>query len=151
MLEDRSGKDVAFLADNTQKFIEAARKRPEIAGVNTTFIASVPQSSCDVDRDKVLKQGVDLGDVYQTLQTFMGGVVNYFNRFGRHVAGLCSSRGRVSDRRRERRPVLRAQRRRQMVPLSALVTIEPTSGPEFTMRYNLLPVRPIIVSAKPGL
>jgi len=84
VLEDRSGRDIDFLVTNTQKFMEAARKRPEIARVDTTFIPSVPQIFARVDRDKVLKQGVNLSDVYQTLQSFMGGVmVNFFNRFGR--------------------------------------------------------------------
>ena len=84
MLEDRGGKDVQFLADNVNKFIAAARKRPEIGRSNTTFLPSVPQQFVDVDRDKALKQGVAINDVYSTIQAFMGGLfVNYFNRFGR--------------------------------------------------------------------
>ena len=84
ILQDRSGKDIAFLAENTQKFIEAAKKRPELASVTTTFIPTVPQLFVDVDRDKVLKQGVNIADVYKVLQSFMGsGFINYFNRFGR--------------------------------------------------------------------
>src|SRR5204862_2238433 len=73
ILEDRAGKDVSFLAENTAKFIEAARKRPEIGGLTTTLQPSVPQVYMNVDRDKALAQGVDLGGVYQTLQCFMGG------------------------------------------------------------------------------
>jgi HAE1 family hydrophobic/amphiphilic exporter-1 len=84
VLEDRAGKDVVFLAENTEKFLAAAKKRPEIAGVYTTGLPSVPQIYVDVDRDKVLKQGVLLSDVYKTLQAYMGsGFINYFNRFGR--------------------------------------------------------------------
>src|SRR6266550_4349353 len=84
MLEDRSGQGVEFLAQNTDRFLQAARQRPEFASLTSTFIPSAPQVFADVDRDKVLKQGVDLDSVYQTLQTFMGGLfVNYFNRFGR--------------------------------------------------------------------
>ncbi|MFZ4701259.1 MAG: efflux RND transporter permease subunit, partial [Candidatus Methylumidiphilus sp.] len=84
VLEDRGGNDVAWLAQNTQKFIEAANKRPELARVMTTGLPSVPQIFVDVDRDKVLKQGVQLSDVYKTLQAYMGsGFINYFNRFGR--------------------------------------------------------------------
>src|SRR6266481_3627626 len=84
ILEDRAGKDVAFLAQNVKTFLEAARKRPELATLIPTFLPNVPQVFVNVDRDKVLKQGIDLGQVYQTLQTFMGGFfVNYFNRFGR--------------------------------------------------------------------
>src|SRR5438309_4479247 len=84
ILEDRAGKDVAFLAQNLKTFLEAARKRSELAGLSTTFLPTVPQVFVKVDRDKVIKQGIDLASVYQTLQTFMGGFfVNYFNRFGR--------------------------------------------------------------------
>ena len=84
LLQDRAGKDIGFLAENLQKFMAAAQKRPELAGLFSTFLPNVPQLFVDVDRDKVLKQGIDIGEVYQTLQTFMGGYfVNYFNRFGR--------------------------------------------------------------------
>ncbi|HMF78892.1 MAG TPA: efflux RND transporter permease subunit, partial [Bryobacteraceae bacterium] len=84
MLEDRSGKDLPFLTANVDKFIAAAKKRPELVGTSTTYLPSVPQQFVDVDRAKVIRQGVAVGDVYQTLQAFMGGyLVNYFNRFGR--------------------------------------------------------------------
>ena len=84
VLEDRAGKDIQFLADNLNKFLAAARKRPEIGTISTTFLPSVPQRFIQVDRDKVLKQGVALTDVYQTIQAYMGGLfINYFNDFGR--------------------------------------------------------------------
>src|SRR5260370_6069274 len=83
VLEDRAGKDIGFLSRNLKAFLEAARNRPELAGLTTTFLPSVPQIFVKVDRDKVLKQGIDPGQVYQTLQPFIGGFfVNYFNRFG---------------------------------------------------------------------
>ena len=84
MLEDRAGRDVQFLANNLAKFLAAARKRPEIGLLSTTFLPSVPQKFVNVDRDKVLKQGVAITDVYNTIQAFMGGLfINYFNDFGR--------------------------------------------------------------------
>src|SRR5882672_4323882 len=62
----------------------AARERPELAGVFSQFSANTPQLFADVDRDKVLKQGVAVADVYQTLQAYFGGLfLNQFNRFGR--------------------------------------------------------------------
>src|ERR1041385_6925934 len=70
VLEDRAGKDVAFLSQNLQTFLAAARKRPELSGMITTFLPNVPQVFVNVDRDKVIKQGIDLAQVYQTLQTF---------------------------------------------------------------------------------
>ena len=84
MLEDRSGSDVQFLAKNLGTFMKPPASGPEIASLSTTFLPSVPQEFVDVDRDKVLKQGVTLSDVYRTIQAFMGGYfINYFNRFGR--------------------------------------------------------------------
>src|SRR5437660_234511 len=84
VLEDRAGKEVEFLADNLNQFLAAARKRPELAAVNTTFLPRVPQQFINVDREKVLKQGVAISEVYQTIQAFMGGLfLNYFNDFGR--------------------------------------------------------------------
>ena len=83
-LQDRTGGTVATLDETLQKFLAEARKRPELAIVGYAVRAAVPQLFADVDRDKVLKHGVALGDVYQTLQTFLGGLyVNQFNRFGR--------------------------------------------------------------------
>ncbi len=112
VLEDRAGKDIPFLAANVAKYMEAARKRPEIASINTTFLPTVPQLYVNVDRDRVLKQGVDLAEVYKTLQTFMGGYfVNYFNRFGRQWQVYVRSRRRIPDSRRKPGPVLRAQPR----------------------------------------
>src|SRR5258708_40225795 len=83
-LQDQGGGSVDFLYQNLQRFLTAARKRPELQNVNAVFRAGVPQVYVDVDRDKVLKQGVPIGDVYQTLQAFLGAIyVNQFNRFGR--------------------------------------------------------------------
>ena len=78
VLEDRVGKEISFLTENTQKFLAAVRRRPEIASASTTLLADVPQVYADVNRDKTIMQGVDLGEVYRTLQSFMGGVlINY--------------------------------------------------------------------------
>jgi len=137
MLEDRSGQGIEFLAQHTDRFLQAARQRPEFARLTTTFIPSAPQVFADVDRDKVLAQGVDLGSVYQTLQAFMGGLfVNYFNRFGRVWQVYVQAEG---DFRTEAKNVRQFRVRNtdgQLVPLSTVVTMEPTSGPEFTMRFN---------------
>ena len=137
ILEDRSGKDIAFLAENTQKFMEAARKRPEISRIDTTFIPEVPQVFARVDREKVLKQGVNLSDVYQTLQAFMGGVmVNYFNRFGRTWQVYVEAEGEFRTQAENVGQFYVRNNSGDMVPLSALVTIDTYHGPEFTMRYN---------------
>ena len=83
-LQDRSGGSIDFLDRNLQLFLAECRKRPELVGVNSQFSAQTPQIFAAVDRDKALKQGVAIGDVYQALQATLGGLyVNQFNRFGR--------------------------------------------------------------------
>jgi len=137
ILEDRSGGDVRFLADNVNKFMAAARKRPEIGSLSTTFLPSVPQQFVMVDRDKVIKQGVAINDVYRTIQTFMGGLfVNYFNRFGRQWQVYVEAEGDYRTRPENVGQFYVRNSEGEMVPLSALTRFEPGYGPEFTMRFN---------------
>ena len=138
VLEDRSGNDVQFLTSNMQAFLAAARKRPELSGVFSLALPSVPQLFARVDRDKAIKQGVDLKQVYQTLQAFMGGVlVNYFNRFGRQWQVFVQAEGDYRTKAQNVGQFQVRNNREEMVPLSVLTAIENRTGPEFTMRYNL--------------
>jgi HAE1 family hydrophobic/amphiphilic exporter-1 len=151
VLEDRAGKDVAFLAQNLKTFMEAARKRPEIASMITTFLPSVPQVLVKVDRDKVLKQGIDLGQVYQTLQTFMGGFfVNYFNRFGRTWQVYVEAEGDYRTDAKNVGQFFVRNANGDAVPLDAISTIENITGPEFTLRYNEYRSAQINASAAAG-
>ena len=151
ILEDRAGKDIPFLSENLKKFMDAARKRPEISGLNTTFLPTVPRIFVDVDRDKVLKQGVAIGDVYKTLQCFMGGVfVNYFNRFGRQWQVYVQAEGEYRTDAENLDQFYVANSESKMVPLAALTKVERRVGPEFTMRYNLFRSAQINGSAAPG-
>ncbi len=152
VLEDRAGKDVSFLAQNVAKFMAEAAKRPEIAkGLSTTFLPSVPQVFVKVDRDKVLKQGVALADVYRTLQCYMGGIfVNYFNRFGRQWQVYVEAEGEYRDSADRLGSYYVRNRDGAMVPLSSLTTVQHTVGPEFTMRYNLYRSAQLNGSAAPG-
>jgi HAE1 family hydrophobic/amphiphilic exporter-1 len=137
MLEDRVGKDVEFLAENTARFLEAARKRPEFALLFTTLLPSVPQLFAEVDRDKVLKQGINLSSVYQTLQAFLGGAfVNYFNRFGRVWQVYVQAEGEYRTRAENVGQFYVRNAAGQPVPLSTLVTMKAVNGPEFTIRFN---------------
>jgi hydrophobic/amphiphilic exporter-1 (mainly G- bacteria), HAE1 family len=150
-LEDRGGHDVPYLAANVNKFIAAARKRPEITGISSSFLPSVPQEFIDVDRDKALKLGVPITDIYQTVQAFMGGsFVNYFNRFGRqwqvYVEGAERYRATAQDLSR----YYVRNNHGQMVPLSDLARFEPRLGPEFIMHYNEYPSAQINGSAAAG-
>jgi hydrophobic/amphiphilic exporter-1 (mainly G- bacteria), HAE1 family len=138
VLEDRGGRDVEFLAAQTKRFMELASKRPEIGRIFTTMLASVPQVYVNVDRDKVLAQGVQLKDVYGTLQTFMGGAfINYFNRFGRQWQVYTQAEGSFRTRAENLGQFYVRNATGSMVPMSTITSIEQKNGPEFTMRYNL--------------
>jgi len=134
-----------------QKFLAAARQRPELAGVGSQYSASAPQIFADVDRDKVLKQGVDIRDVYQTLQAYLGGLfLNQFNRFGRQWRVFLQSEGeeRLTDHDISQYYVRNNDG--NMVPLSSLLTTRKILGPEYTNRFNLYRSAQIIGSAAPG-
>ncbi|MGA7239667.1 MAG: multidrug efflux RND transporter permease subunit [Bryobacteraceae bacterium] len=152
VLEDRAGKDVQFLADNLDKFVAAASKRPEIApGLVSTFLPSVPQQFLDVDREKALKQGVALTDVYRTIQAYMGGLfVNYFNSFGRQWQVYVEAEAQYRNNLDSAGLFYVRNAKGGMVPLSALTKFESRPGPEFTMRYNLYRSAQIIGGAAPG-
>jgi HAE1 family hydrophobic/amphiphilic exporter-1 len=151
ILEDRAGKDVAFLAQNVKTFLDAARKRPELATLIPTFLPNVPQVFVDVDRDKVLKQGIDLGQVYQTLQTFMGGFfVNYFNRFGRTWQVYIEAEGDYRTDAKNVGQFFVRNANGTPVGLDAISTIKDIAGPEFTLRYNEYRSAQINGAAAPG-
>jgi HAE1 family hydrophobic/amphiphilic exporter-1 len=151
VLEDRAGRDVQFLSDNLTRFMAAARKRPEIGAISTTFLPSVPQQFVEVDQAKVLKQGVAINDVYQAIQTFMGGLfINYFNDFGRtwqvYVEAEASYRSDLANLGQ----FYVRNNKGAMVPLTALTKFESRDGPEFTMRYNEYRSAQLNGSAAPG-
>ena len=151
VLEDRAGRDVQFLSDNLTRFMAAARKRPEIGALSTTFLPSVPQQFVEVDQAKVLKQGVAINDVYQAIQTFMGGLfINYFNDFGRtwqvYVEAEASYRSDLANLGQ----FYVRNNKGEMVPLTALTKFESRDGPEFTMRYNEYRSAQLNGSAAPG-
>jgi HAE1 family hydrophobic/amphiphilic exporter-1 len=151
ILQDRSGRESEFLVNNLNKFLEAARKRPEIGMVTTTYIPSVPQKYVEVDKEKVLKQGIKLKDVYATLQAFMGGTfVNYFNQFGRTWQVYVGAEAPYRSSLDNVGQFYVTNNDGRMVPLSAVTRFETRHGPEFKMRFNLFSAAQIIGSAAPG-
>ena len=150
-LQDRSGGSIEFLDAQLQRFLAAARQRPELAGLNTPFTAAVPQIFAAVDRDKVLRQGVAIGDVYQTMQAYLGGLyVNQFNRFGRQWRVFVQAEG---DERSSPEQISQFYVRNSagdMLPLSSVQTTRPTFGPQFTTRFNVYRAVQINGAAAPG-
>jgi len=150
-IQDRSGADVAFLDRNVQQFIAAARKRPEVGSINTVFRPAVPQVYADVDRDKVLKQGVNLSSVYQTLQAYLGGMyVNQFNRFGRQWRVYLEAEADDRESAGDMAGYYVRNANGDMVPLSAFASTRRIYGPEYTNRFNLYRAVQVIGGPAPG-
>jgi HAE1 family hydrophobic/amphiphilic exporter-1 len=151
MLQDRSGGTVTQLSEMLDKLALAARKRPEIASVVSTFRPSVPQLYVEVDQDRVLKQGLQFTEVYQTLQAFLGGAyVNQFNRFGRQWKVYLQAEPEYRTSADKINSFYVRSSKGDMTPLASLVTIKRVSGPEYTNRFNLYRSIQINGSPAPG-
>jgi HAE1 family hydrophobic/amphiphilic exporter-1 len=138
MIQDRAGNSPQYLAENTTKFIQAANARPEIASAFTTYQASVPQRFLDLDKEKALKQGVNLNDLYTTVGAFMGGsYVNDFTRFGRLYKTYIQAEPEYRVDESKINSFFIKNSDGKMVPLSTLANVKPISGPEYTVRFNL--------------
>jgi HAE1 family hydrophobic/amphiphilic exporter-1 len=137
-LQDRSGGSPEYLAEQAAKFMAAARQRPEIGRIGTLYRASVPQVFADIDRDKVLKQGVPLNDVNTTLGALLGSsYVNDFNKFGRVYKVYVQAEPEFRRDPKQLGLFYVRNDKGGMVPLDTLLTTGPASGPEFTNRFNL--------------
>jgi HAE1 family hydrophobic/amphiphilic exporter-1 len=150
-LQDRSGGSVPFLAANVKRFVDAARKRPELQNVNPNFSPAVPQIFAEVDKEKAMKQGVPIADVYSTLQAFLGGTyINDFTRFSRQWKVLVQAEPAYRRDADDMKSFYVRNAKGEMMPLSTFVNVRSTSGPEYTVRFNLYRSAEIIGAAAPG-
>ena len=151
MVEDRGSGDINELAKVTDELVGVGFARPELGFITTTFRTTVPQYQVDVDIEKVQTLGIPVTDVYNALQTYLGGLyVNDFNRFGRTWRVLLQAE---PDYRNEPDDINRFYVRTTqgaMVPLSTLATVRPVSGPEVVYRYNRFRTAKILGQAAPG-
>ncbi len=151
MLQDKSGGSYDFLAQNVQKFVAEARKRPELANVRPNFSPAVPQLFAEVDKDKALSEGVAVTEIYNALQTFLGGAyVNDFTRFGRQWRVFLQAEPEFRTGPEDIGQFYVRNNRGEMVPLSSFVKVRRTSGPEYTVRFNLYRAVEILGSQAPG-
>ncbi|MFY0736122.1 efflux RND transporter permease subunit [Aurantimonas sp. NFXS3] len=136
-LQDRAGRGYEALSQATNDFLAEARATPELAGMFSSYRITVPQLFADLDRTKAHQLGVSVTDVFDTLQIYLGSLyVNDFNAFGRtysvRVQADAGARSQSDD-------IARLKVRSSngaMVPLSALMTVKPSAGPELVSRYN---------------
>jgi hydrophobic/amphiphilic exporter-1 (mainly G- bacteria), HAE1 family len=137
-IQDRAGNTPEYLQEQTNAFVAAARKRPEIGRVNSTFNATSPQIRLEVDRQKAMKLGVTLSSVNTTIGAFLGGAyVNDFNRFGRQYKVYVQADASYRVKPEDLSMAYVRNDKGEMVPVSTLVTSSKISAPEFTNRFNL--------------
>jgi multidrug efflux pump len=152
MLEDRTGAaDIQQLADVTDQVIAETRKQPEFAQVVSIFRDTVPQYDVKLNTDKAETLGIPVTDVYNALQTFLGGLyVNDFNRFGRTWQVLLQGQPEFRDRPDDINRFYVRSAGGDMVPLSTLVDLTPITGPEVVYHYNRYRTSKLIGTAAPG-
>jgi multidrug efflux pump len=137
-LQDRSGGTIDELSAVATAYMEAAGKRPEVSNLFTTFSSHVPQYFVEIDRDKVKKLGVPLNEVFQTLQTYLGGYyINDFNKYGRTYRVMAQAESQYRTRLEDLNKFYMRSSEQQMVPLSTLSTAQRIMGPEYIQRYNI--------------
>lgn len=152
ILEDRLGLDPSFLETNTQVFMAAIKKRPEVGSVTTTYLPSVPQISMKIDPAMCLMLGVDLSEAYRTLQCFLGGIpVNYFNRFNLQYYAYLQAEGASRTDPKNASLFYVRNKKGDAVPLSSLLEVKSMSGPEFVMRFNMYDCAQININGAPGI
>ncbi len=149
MLQDRAGNSPEYLANNAMQFIQAANAREEIGNAFTTFQPSVPQRFMDIDKEKALKMGISLNDLYTTVGAFMGGAyVNDFTRFGRLYKTYIQAEHEYRISEKDINSFFIKNKDGDMIPLATLATVRPISGPEYTNRFNLY--RAVEVTGSPA-
>lgn len=138
MIQDKAGQSPAVLEQHVNRFMEAAKARPEIESAISMYKASVPQKSITINTDKVLQAGVSLSDVQNTFAAFLGGAyVNDFNKYGRLYRTYVQAEAEYRRDESGLNLFYVKNREGEDVPLSALVDVGEQYGPDYTNRFNL--------------
>ena len=150
-IEDRAGLGYEALNEAMKAFMAATSKAPELAGVFSSFQVNVPQLFADIDRTKAQQLGVPVTDVFNTLQIYLGSLyVNDFNRFGRTYSVDVQADAPFRARADDIGQLKVRSASGDMVPLSALLKIRQSTGPERAIRYNGFLSADINAAAAPG-
>jgi len=151
MVEDRGGLGLDALQQQTDHLVSKLKANPNLVGVSTQFHSNTPQLFADVDRTKAASLGVQLQDVNQTLNIFMGSLyVNNFNEFGRHWQVTLQAEGNYRTSVEDLNLLQVRNKWGQMVQLGTLVTPREVGGPIFVNRYNLYASASITGNLRPG-
>ncbi|MSR14096.1 MAG: multidrug efflux RND transporter permease subunit [Gammaproteobacteria bacterium] len=150
-LEDRAGLGDNALYEALQAVMLKAWQTPEVAGIFSSFQINVPQLFADIDREKAKRMGIDLNDVFATLQINLGSYyVNDFNRFGKTYRVVVQADSQYRARAEQIETLKTRNAEGEMVPLGSVLTVKPSFGPDRAMRYNAFPAADINGAPGPG-
>jgi len=151
LVEDRADIGPEFLQENTDRLIAEGNRQPGLSGLFTMFRAKTPQIFVDIDRTKVMSLGVELSNVFQTLQVCLGSMyVNNFCAFGRCWQVNAQAQEQFRSRPEDIGRLQVRNARGEMLPLGTLATVRDSSGPAMITRYNMYPAAPINGNTAPG-
>jgi len=151
VIEDRNDMGLEPLQAVTDTVVADGNQTPGLEGLFSSFRANTPWLFLDIDRDRVKMMGVSVGELFATLQVYLGSLyVNDFNRFGRtwqvNVQGEANFRKQIADLKQ-----LKIRNERGgMVPFGAMGNIRDVNGPVLIMRYNMYPSAAINGNPAPG-
>jgi multidrug efflux pump len=150
-IEDRGGQGYEALDTATNAFLTKARAAPELAGLFSSFQVNVPQLYADIDRTKARQLQVAAPDIFETMQVYLGSFyANDFNKFGRTYTVRVQADAPFRARPDDIGQLKVRSATGEMVPLSALLKVKLSAGPERAMRYNGFLSADINGGAAPG-
>ncbi|MGL5225124.1 MAG: efflux RND transporter permease subunit [Aeromonas sp.] len=150
-LQNRGGTGAKEFSAEVERFLAAAKTRPEFASVTSTYRANVPQVYLDLDREKAKALGLSISSVFDTMQaTFGQTYINDFNLFGRTYQVQLQSEADFRAKKGDIRNIYVRSEKGEMIPLSSIVTVRNTTGPELVERFNVFPAAKIMAQPAPG-
>ena len=150
-IQNRTGGSIQDLQKYTQMVLQEAQKRPELTGVRTTLSVDIPQYNVKLDRQKAKSLGVNIDDVFSTLQaTFGSYYVNDFNLYGRTFKVSMQSESAFRESPDNLRDVFVRSNNGDLIPISSLVTFERIIGADVLERFNLFPAAKLMGDAAQG-
>ena len=151
-LEDQAGLGDQVLYQSLQAALMKAWQTPELVGVFSSYQINVPQLNAAIDREKAKQLGVNLNDLFSTMQIYLGSLyVNDFNRFGKTYRVVVQADGSYRDNAEDIAQLKTRNTRGEMVPLGALLKMEPSFGPDRALRYNAFPSADLNGAPAPGV
>ncbi|CAM2008282.1 efflux RND transporter permease subunit [Acanthopleuribacter pedis] len=150
-IEDRTDQGDAALARALHEVIGRAYQTPELAGVFSSYQINVPQLFADLDRTKAKQLGLNINDIFETMQVYLGSLyINDFNKFGRTYRVIAQAEDSYRDQPQDILNLKVRNNRGEMIPLAAVMKVEETFGPEAAARYNGFRAADINGNAAPG-